>query len=243
MSSSFTPPQSKALAAAPPPPGAAAVEEPSVRGVTVLLLNDYNHAASGKRMLTAFLVCEYIDGERKWTAPMGARKFEPIAAQAAAELDEELHLQIAPAQLREAGRFACERVPFHGGAVQQAVFVARRPGEAGCAAHTRLRFMQARQACVAQGKGHCFLETIGMAHVPVELLLAEAVLASHRVADADGAECELRREFAHLLAHARVLGRAVAVAATAAAAAAATTAAAATAAYAARHAAHDARGL
>jgi MFS family permease len=101
--------------------------------------------------LTAFLVCEKGDeGAPLWTCPMGGRKFEPVAAQAAAELDEELHLQVSPARLRDAAHFACERVPFHGGAVLHVVFVARRAGEAACADFSRQRFLEARRACAAQ---------------------------------------------------------------------------------------------
>ena len=64
-----------------------------MRAVSVVLLNAYSKGA--KRALTAFLVCEKGDeGAPMWTCPMGGRKFEPVAAQAAAELDEELHLQV-----------------------------------------------------------------------------------------------------------------------------------------------------
>ena len=85
---SYSPPQAPKPtgAPAPPPPAgkaaAAGVEEPSVRAVSVVLLNAYSKGA--KRALTAFLVCEKGDeGEPMWTCPMGGRKFEPVAAQAA----------------------------------------------------------------------------------------------------------------------------------------------------------------
>ena len=177
-----------------------------MRAVSVVLLNAYSKGA--KRALTAFLVCEKGDeGAPMWTCPMGGRKFEPVAAQAAAELDEELHLQVAPARLRDAAHFACERVPFHGGAVQHAVFVARRVGEAACAGFSRQRFLEARRACAAQGKPHQYFETTAMAHVSVARLLEAPVLATGRVLDVDGAQLELRKEFRSLLAHAGVRSR------------------------------------
>ena len=167
-----------------------------VKGVATLLLNAYSKG--GTRALTVFLV-----GERDhdapgtvWGLPMGGRKLSTgVAEQAAAELDEELHLQIDSAVLRSPERFVRALVPVRGS--QVAVFLARRAGEAGCGAFSRAAFAAARKRCIAEKRPSCFLETFACAHAPVERLLEEGHGGS--LADIDGSPLRLRDVFVTIL--------------------------------------------
>ena len=193
------------------PPAVSGADEPRTRAVCVIVLNV--HAPSSA--LVALLVGEPnrsagvsstgAEPGLPWTAPMGSRRNEPVAEQARNELDEELHLQVEAAQLRDGARFASERVAV--GNYVQAVFVARRPFETGCAGFTQRQFLERRERCRSELCGPCFFETTSMAAVPVASLLADATLETSCARDVDGVELALRGEFALMLRHEGVRAR------------------------------------
>ena len=168
-----------------------------VTSVAVLLFNPYDH--HGVRALTTFLVRTGA----AWSAPTGARACpESISNRARAVLDEALHVAVDFAALRDATRFA--RVPVEcagaGGARTAAeVYLAHWPAEATGKGFSRGRFLAARAAAAAEGKGAAHLAATKMAHVPVARLVAAA--AGGAVRDIDGRELQLNADFAHGLAN------------------------------------------
>ena len=180
-------------------------EDPAVRGVAVILLNSY-YKAGGARELTSFLV-RGVHGHH-YTLPMGERTHDrPAAEQARVQLDEELHLQIEAAQLRDGARFACEHVPFGDEGHDVAVFVARETGLANCSGYSRERFLLARQQCADQHKHPSYFEMDRMAHVPIAELLAPSAVQEGKVRDIDGAEMCLRDKLVLILKNEGVRAR------------------------------------
>lgn len=181
--------------------------------VGTILTTEY--ARNGRLDLTAFLVKEknYDDpeGPGMYGIPWGGRPQRTcFYEQAAAELDEELHLpqtdvgkRSIVADLKNADLFQLERVEL-GSDQCAAVFIAKQAGLAECTGFTRDDFHAARKQCRALGKSACYFETEKMRHVPVRNLLALGNDTAVRDVDGDMLDAPLRGVFSTVLRHAGV---------------------------------------
>lgn len=182
------------------------LEEPLCRGACLIALHSYRRgvgADAARVALTAFLVRDHTG---YWTCPLESRSGrEPRAVAAHRAADEELHVDIAPHELRDPEAWRLLPVPFagrDGSPRNNAVYVSRGPVPA-LAAYSRREFIRRRGVCEAARRGHCYMETTAMTHVPVTQLLG-ATLARRTVADVDGNRLVLRDVFVKVLADPRV---------------------------------------